>query len=73
LRITESIDLSDSLGSNIYLNFKETEIVRILPKNNIQINENWISDKARFSYDALKTQRLTQTGIKDVKDVKNIS
>ena len=73
LRITESIDLSDSLGSNIYLNFKETEIVRILPKNNIQINENWISDKARFSYDALKTQRLTQTGIKGVNDVKNIS
>lgn len=73
LRITESIDLSDSLGSNIYLNFKETEVVRILPKNNIQINENWISDKARFSYDALKTQRLTKTGFKDVNDVKNIS
>ena len=58
LRITESIDLSDSIGSNIYLNFKETEVVRILPKNTIDINENWISDKARFSYDSLKTQRL---------------
>jgi NADH dehydrogenase (ubiquinone) Fe-S protein 1 len=58
LRLIESIDLSDSLGSNIYLNFKESEIVRILPKNNININENWITDKARFSFDALKTKRL---------------
>jgi len=58
LRITESIDLSDSLGSNTYLNYKETEIIRVLPKSNININENWISDKARFSYDALKNQRL---------------
>jgi len=65
LRITESIDLSDSLGSNTYLNFKETEIVRVLPKNNININENWISDKARFSYDALKEQRIDWPFIKE--------
>ena len=65
LRIVESIDLSDSLGSNIYLNFKETEIVRILPKNNISLNENWISDKARFSYDSLKNQRLISSFVKD--------
>jgi len=58
LRVNESIDLTDSLGSNIYVNFKETEIMRILPKNNYEINENIISDKARFSYDALKNQRL---------------
>jgi len=58
LRVNESIDLTDSLGSNIYVNFKETEIMRILPKNNYEINENIISDKARFSYDSLKNQRL---------------
>jgi len=60
LRITESIDLSDSLGSNVYFNLKETHLIRVLPKNNININENWISDKARFSFDALETNRLKQ-------------
>lgn len=73
LRITESIDLSDSLGSNTYLNFKETEIVRVLPKNNINLNENWISDKARFSYDALKTQRLQQPLIKKNDKIHNLN
>ena len=60
LRSTESIDLMDSTGSSIYINFKESEISRILPKTNSEINETIISDKARFSYDALKTQRLQQ-------------
>ena len=58
LRSTESIDLTDSTGSNIYVNFKESEIMRILPKNNNEINENLISDKARFSHDSIKSQRL---------------
>lgn len=58
LRFLESIDLTDSLGSSIYVNFKETEIYRILPKNNNQLNYNLISDKARYSYDALKTNRI---------------
>jgi len=58
LRSNESIDLNDSTGSNIYVNFKETEVLRILPKNSNEVNENLISDKARFFYDSLKTQRL---------------
>jgi len=58
LRSNESIDLTDSTGSNIYVNFKETEVLRILPKNSSEVNENLISDKARFFYDSLKTQRL---------------
>ena len=58
LRSNESVDLTDSTGSNIYVNFKESEILRILPKSNSEINENLISDKARFSYDSLKSQRL---------------
>lgn len=58
LRSNESIDLTDSTGSNIYVNFKETEVLRVLPKNTNEINENLISDKARFSYDSLKNQRL---------------
>jgi NADH-quinone oxidoreductase chain G len=58
LKVNESIDITDSTGSNIYVNFKETEILRILPKHNSEINESLISDKTRFSYDAIKTQRL---------------
>ena len=58
LRSNESIDLTDSTGSNIYVNFKESEILRILPKSNSEINENLISDKARFFHDSSKNQRL---------------
>jgi len=58
LRSTETVDLTDSTGSNIYVNFKETEVMRVLPKNNHEINESIITDKARFSYDAIKNQRL---------------
>ena len=53
LRSIDSIDTLDDLGSNIYLNFKESQIMRILPKVNEGLNENWISDKTRFSYDAV--------------------
>ncbi len=58
LRLTESIDITDSLGSNIYVNFKETEILRVLPKNNNDINSSIISDKARFSYDSNHNNRI---------------
>jgi NADH-quinone oxidoreductase chain G len=55
LRTIDSIDTLDNLGSNIYLNFKESQIMRVLPKVNENINENWISDKTRFSYDAISS------------------
>jgi len=58
LRSEETIDLTDSLGSNIYVNLKDSKILRVLPKNNLEINGSIISDKARFSYDALRNRRL---------------
>jgi len=58
LRSNESIDLTDNCGSSIYVNYKETEIVRVIPKTNSNINDSIISDKARFSYDSLNNQRL---------------
>ena len=58
LKSVESIDLTDGLGCNIYINFKETEIVRILPKINANLNGSFISDKARFFFDALSTYRV---------------
>ena len=60
LRTTESIDTLDSTGSNIRIDARGTEILRIIPRLNESINEEWISDKTRFAYDGLKTQRLTQ-------------
>lgn len=64
LRISESIDLSDSLGSNIYLHCKETEILRVTPKISSELNENLISDKARFSFDGTSSNRLSSPYIK---------
>lgn len=58
LRLVESIDTTDSLGSNIYINYKETEIFRILPKQNKEINENLISDRARYNFDANNANRI---------------
>lgn len=64
LRSVQSIDVLDGIGSNIRVDFKESEVLRILPSRNPEINENWISDKIRFSYDGLKRQRLTSPFIK---------
>jgi len=58
IKTVDSIDTSDSLGSNIFINFKEQEVVRVLPKINEKLNENWISDKTRFGFDALEKNRL---------------
>ena len=50
LKTSESIDTSDAIGSNIRVDFKEKEIIRILPVINDEINEEWISDKTRFCH-----------------------
>ena len=58
LEKTDSIDVMDALGSNIRLDCKGREIMRILPRNNDSVNEEWISDKTRFVFDGLRRQRL---------------
>jgi len=58
LRSEETIDLNDSLGSNVYVNLKDSKILRVLPKSNLEINGSIISDKARFSYDSVRNRRL---------------
>ncbi|MCJ1303579.1 NADH dehydrogenase (ubiquinone) 78K chain precursor, 5-prime end [Hypocenomyce scalaris] len=55
----ESIDVLDGLGSNIRVDARGLEVMRILPRLNDDINEEWINDKTRFACDGLKTQRLT--------------
>lgn len=54
----ESIDVMDALGASIRVDYKGKEVMRILPKNNDDVNEEWISDKTRFSCDGLINQRL---------------
>lgn len=58
LRKTETVDVMDALGSNIRVDARGTEVMRVLPRTNDDINEEWISDKTRFAYDGLKRQRL---------------
>ncbi len=70
---TESIDVMDAVGSNIRLDSRGLEIMRILPRLNEEINEEWISDKTRFCYDALKYQRLDQAYIKENGKFKAVS
>ena len=65
LKSCESVDCTDSLGANIYVNFKESQISRVLPKNNFNLNGSLISDKARFSYDSLNTNRLNNVYYSD--------
>jgi NADH-quinone oxidoreductase subunit G len=55
---TESIDVMDALGSAIRVDSRGREVVRVLPRVNDAINEEWISDKTRHVVDGLKTQRL---------------
>ncbi len=58
LRKTESIDAMDALGANIRVDARGNEVMRILPRLNDDINEEWLSDKSRYVYDGLKRQRL---------------
>ncbi len=58
LNKTESIDVMDALGSNIRVDTRGREVMRIMPRLNEQVNEEWISDKTRFIWDGLRTQRL---------------
>ncbi len=60
MRKTESIDVMDAVGSAIRVDVRGREVMRILPRNNDAVNEEWISDKARHVADGLRTQRLDQ-------------
>lgn len=64
LNKTESIDVMDAVGSNIRIDSRGIEIMRILPRLNEEINEEWISDKTRFCYDGLKYQRIDKPYVK---------
>jgi NADH-quinone oxidoreductase subunit G len=62
---TESIDVMDALGSAIRVDTRGREVMRILPRVNEAVNEEWISDKTRHIVDGLRTQRLDRPYIRE--------
>ncbi len=73
LRKTESIDVMDAVGSNIRIDSRGMEVMRILPRLNEEINEEWISDKTRFCCDGLKYQRLDKAYVKRNKKLQPVN
>ncbi len=65
LNKTESIDVMDALGCAIRIDTRGREVMRILPRTNDDINEEWISDKTRHVVDGLRTQRLDQPFVRE--------
>jgi len=61
---TESIDVMDAVGSNVRIDARGNEVLRVLPRLHEDVNEEWISDKTRFACDGLSRQRLDQPYIR---------
>ncbi|HML11284.1 MAG TPA: NADH-quinone oxidoreductase subunit NuoG [Stellaceae bacterium] len=64
LRKTESVDVLDAVGSNIRVDARGASILRVLPRLNEAVNEEWISDKTRFAVDGLTRRRLDRPYIR---------
>jgi NADH-quinone oxidoreductase subunit G len=64
LRTTESVDVMDAIGSNIRIDSRGAQILRVLPRLNEAVNEEWISDKTRFVTDGLIRRRLDRPYIR---------
>lgn len=62
---TETIDVMDAIGSNIRVDTKGREVMRVLPRNHDGVNEEWLSDKSRFIWDGLRRQRLDTPYIRE--------
>ncbi|MFA4893762.1 NADH-quinone oxidoreductase subunit NuoG [Brevundimonas sp.] len=65
LKKTETIDVMDALGSNIRADSKGAEVMRVLPRVNEGINEEWLSDISRYAVDGLQRQRLDQPYVRE--------
>jgi NADH-quinone oxidoreductase subunit G len=65
LKKTESVDVMDALGSWIRVDARGSAVLRVLPRNNDDINEEWISDKTRYAVDGLGRQRLDRPYVRD--------
>ena len=70
LRKTETIDVHDAMGANIRVDARGREVLRVLPRLHEDINEEWINDRTRFSYDGLGKGRLDRPYVRDDKSGK---
>jgi NADH-quinone oxidoreductase subunit G len=64
LHKTDSIDVLDALGTNIRIDARGPEVLRILPRVNEDVNEEWLGDKSRFALDGLKRRRLDRPWVR---------
>ena len=65
LRKTDSVDVHDALGTNIRIDARGSEVLRVLPRTNEDVNEEWMADKGRFSHDGLKRRRLDKPWVRE--------
>ncbi len=65
LRKTDSVDVLDAVGANIRIDARGAEVLRILPRLNDDVNEEWLGDKSRFSVDGLKRRRLDRPWLRE--------
>ena len=70
LKKTETIDVMDAVGSNIRIDVRGREVMRVLPRLHEDVNEEWISDRTRFAYDGLNNARLDRPYIRDAESGK---
>jgi len=73
LKQTESIDVMDAIGSNIRIDTKGNKVMRVLPRNNDEVNEEWISDKTRFFWDGLSLQRIDKPYLRENGKLRQVS
>jgi len=64
LRKTDSVDVLDAVGTNIRVDTRSGEVLRILPRTNDDVNEEWMADRGRFSFDGLKRRRLDRPWVR---------
>ena len=73
LKHTETIDVMDALGSSIRVDTRGAAVMRILPRLNEEINEEWISDKTRYVFDGLKSRRIDTPYVRKNKKLTPVS
>ncbi|MEH6753982.1 MAG: NADH-quinone oxidoreductase subunit NuoG [Alphaproteobacteria bacterium] len=62
---TESIDVLDAVGAAIRVDARQTEVLRVLPRLNEDVNEEWLADKSRYACDGLMRQRLDRPYLRE--------
>ena len=65
LKKTDSVDVLDATGTNIRIDTRAGEVLRILPRINDDVNEEWMADRGRFAFDGLKRKRLDRPWIRE--------